>query len=171
MPIIPAGTFALAAQKLQRMVASSPTWQAAIAAANLDIAQANVFLKNVIGQAPRPFAIVSPGQQHGYKLIAGGFQNVLRPSGSLFLYLAQDTSPAGQQDIVQAEFEAANFFGQVIDDLAALAGADDPSSPDGSSHLALVSIDLETFSAVPEEQWPTLGQWYYAGYSVGWGDG
>lgn len=167
-----AGSFALPAYKLRRMVALSPTFAAAVAeiqppAAPLD----KVLLRDCVATDARPYAVLSSGQSHNYKLIAGGGQNVLRPDGSLGLYLAKDTPDEFKADPVTAEFDASSFFGLVIDEIAARAGADDPEAADGTSHLPITSISLQHFDESPEEYWNSFGRFWFAVYLVEWGDG
>lgn len=150
------------------MVASSPTFQAATGTTNFDDTEALVFMKSAIGDTPRPYAVVSPGQKHSYSQIAG--DSFLRASGGLFLYLTMDTNGENFDDAIAAEFAAASFFGSVVDDIANLSRADDPSSPYNESHLSIVGIELGDFSANPEDDWQSLGRFHYAAYMIEWGD-
>ena len=163
-----AGSFALPAEKLRRMIAASPTFQAATRTTNPDDAEALVFMKSAIGDTPRPYAVISPGQKHSFSQIAG--DAFLRASGGLFLYLTMDTNGENFDDAIAAEFAAASFFGSVIDDVMALSRADDPSSPFDESHLSIVNADLGDFSANPEDDWQSLGRFHYAAYLIEWGD-
>jgi hypothetical protein len=162
------GPLYLAAVKLQRMVALSANWQAAIGTADVPTATAAVHLKDVTADVPRPHAIVSPGEKLIYKPIAGGNQIVLSADGSLFLYLAIDVDAVNLADDLQAEYAAISFFGQVCDDVAALSAADDPGSADGTSHLAIVGIAMRGFYSNPEEEWQSLGRFFFAGFDVEW---
>lgn len=167
-----AGSFAVPAQKLKKMVGLSPTWRRFGAAVQrAPEAPDGIWLKSVPDEQPRPIAGISPGAQHNYKLIGGGSGNVLRPDGSLFLYLAIDTPVEFYDDPVQAEFFAASVFGQVIDEVALLAGDDDPQTEDGTGHLAITDIQMILFGESPEESWQSLGRFYMATYHIAWGDG
>ena len=164
----PVSAIAIATEKLARMVALSETFAAG---RTYPEARARVFRKNVIGLESRPFAVISPGEKHAFSLIAGGSQNHLRASGSLFLYLTRDTPEDFYNDSVAAEDDAANWFGLIAEQIAALSAADDPESFDGTSHLSIVSIERVIFDETPEDHWNSLGRFYFAGYSLDWGDG
>lgn len=162
-PITPVGSFAESAAKLRRMLAESPTWQTACGASGEAEALESIYLRYALGSAARPLAIISPGGTHQYNLIAGGAQNFLRPSGSVYLYMAVDSIEPYRDDPVEAEFYAANLFGQVIDDIAGLAGVDD--------RLSITGMALMDFDETPEEDWKSLGRFWFAAYTIDWGDG
>ena len=167
-----AGSFAVPALKLRRMVALSPTWKQAIAGLpSKPEAPDRVWLKNALGIEPRPLAVVSLGDEHSHYLIAGGDHNHLRPRGSLVLYLSIDTPPEFYEDAVSAEFFAGSFFGQVIDDVVAISAADDPDSEDGTSHLSIVGTRLQDFDETAYQDANSLSRFYWAAYAIAWGDG
>lgn len=166
------GSLCVPAHKLRRMVELSPAWQDAIRETDRPPDAPNrVWLRDVIGTVARPFAVVSVGAVHQLLLQFGGGRNYLRPNGQLFLFMTVDTSPLFYEDRVAAEFEAASLFGRVVDDVAELSAADDTESEDMTSHLAITSIELQQFGEVPEENWQSLGRWFFCGYTVNWGDG
>ena len=162
----PRSAIARAADKLCRMVALSETF-----AGNLSYpdALARVHRRDASADTDRPLAVVSPGDKHDFELIAGGSQNHLRASGSLFLYLARDTQRHVLHDRVLAEEDAANWFGSVIEQVAELSGCDDPESED--SHLSIVRISRTLFDECDEDHWNSLGRFYFAAYLIEWGDG
>ena len=158
-----------AAVKLRRMLSLSATFQAAVgftgdAASTLQ----RIGFKQLAGTEPRPYGIISSGEKLQYKQIAGGNQIVLNSSGSLFLYLAQDIDPENFDDDVAAEMNAVSFFGQVIDEIAALSAVDDTGSADGTSHLSIVSITMSTFAGNAEDTWKSMGRFLFAGFDVEW---
>ena len=163
---MPKGSFSLAAEKLRRMLALGPTFCAAIGAATMDEAETKIFLKSAVGDTPRPYAVISPGLTHIRSKIATGptADNV----GSLFLYLTLDTSRAFFEDLVAADFEAADFVGGIIDDLWALP-EDDPNSPFDESHLEITRTELQAFGCNPEDTWQSIGRFYTAVYHVEYG--
>lgn len=162
-PIAALGSFAEPVGKLRSMLANCASWQAGCHASGPAEALESIYLRNAVGTERRPLAVITPGFAHRYTLIAGGAQNYLRPAGSVYLYLARDTDPPYLEDLVEAEIAAANFFGQVIDDLILQAGEDDK--------LAIVSVDLIAFDESPEETWQSpSGRFWFAAYSIGWGD-
>lgn len=166
------GSLALPALKLRRMVELSPTWQQAIDGTDRPVdAPYRVWLRDVVGEVARPFAVVSIGGVHAYTLQYGGDQNYLRPSGQLFLFLTIDSPPEYNDDRVSAEFYASSILGSVIDDVVSLSAADDPGSEDGTSHLMITAARLEQFGENPEEHWQSLGRFFYMGYTFDWGDG
>lgn len=173
MPVAAQELVAIAAEKLRQMVAESATFQAEISAADRDAALTRVFVRNVLGEPTRPHAIVSMGDTLHFRIIGGGDQTYLRPDGSLFLYLARDTNPELYEDQVSAEWDAWNYFSAVLTEIADLAGADDPDSPftPQESHLGIVDMDVQNWGETKEEDWETLGRWYFAVVRVAWGDG
>ena len=165
---MPDSSLKLAARKLARMASLSETFRDGV---SVDFAADHmIFRRNVIGAEKRPYAIISPGDAHTLTLVGGGEQNQLRPSGSLFLYLAQDTPTHLYNDNVAAEDEMSNYFGAIIEEIADLAAADDTGSEDGTSHLAIVRMTRVAFDESDEKNWNSLGRFYFAGYLVEWGD-
>lgn len=158
----------LAAIKLQRMVSLSANFQAAVGAADAAHALTSIGMKQAQADKPRPYGIVSAGERLNYKFIAGGTQIQLAVAGSVFLYLACDVDPQYVEDDIQAEFAALSFFHQVIDDVASLSGLDDSGSADGTSHLNIMTIDQIVFGSNPQEEWQSLGRFYFAGFDCGW---
>lgn len=171
MPATAVSSLALAAQKLRRMVSLSATFQSATGTLTDTDAAAFVLEKLAGAQTVRPYAVVSFDEHYGHKLIAGGVQNQLRPFGSLLLYLTRDTDVNYYDDAISAGNTAMNFFGGVLDDVVALAAADDPGSADGTSHLAVTNTEMIDFNETAPETWNSLGRWFYGVFRVDWGDG
>jgi hypothetical protein len=166
------GSLATPALKLRRMVALSGNWQAAIEhVPRKPEAPDAVWLNAALGVEPRPFAVISPGESHGYDLIAGGDHNYMRARGSLSLFMTVDTPEEYWQDQVQAEFYAASLFGSVMDDVMSISAADDEVSEDGTSHLSIISADMQLFGETSKEDWNSLGRFYFCAYAIMWGDG
>jgi hypothetical protein len=171
MPVTPSGSFAVPQYLLRRMIAMSPTFQAARGVDNWTDALAGVKLKDVDPTLTnRPLVCVFTESLH-WRLIAGGAQNVLRPDGTLFMWVVQDVDPADYEDTETAAIKFGNFL-ELIDDVAALAGADqtlDSSFPD--SHLPINSISLIAQNESARELWKTeCGRFYWAAFAVQWGD-
>ena len=171
MPAAPLalGSFAAPALSLRRMVAASATFQRDLFVNNSLDAAERVFLRNVLGTERRPYATIEPGPRHEFNLIAGGQQNDLRPSGSLFLYLARDSSIPTSDDLIESAFENASVFGQIIDEIACKAAGEDPLDAE-FSYLPIVRIQMLAFDETPQECWQSLGRYWYAAYNVEWGD-
>lgn len=161
--VAPAGTLSEPASLLRAMVAASATFQTAVGASSATLALPHVLLRDALPGDRRPYCTINPGQKHGYSLVAGGAQNQLRPHGSLFLFLTIDTPPEHYLDRTQADYYAANFFGQVIDNVMAVAGAD--------NSLSITGSELLGWDETPEDDWNSLGRFYYAYYHIEWGDG
>ena len=170
-------TLSIVLAKLRRMVALSAAFQAALgisggtAEQRAALAAERVFLKSHVPDREQPFAVVSMGDSLDYQLVAGGDMNHLRPSGSVFLYLRRMTSPLYLEDRVSAEIDAWDFFSGVIEDVAAIAGADDANSEFGESHLSIIQMGLVGWGENPQEEWASSGRYYEAGILVNWGDG
>ena len=164
------GSFALPVLKLRRMVALSETFQREAGCQEHAAALDRVHLHNAIGNPNRPNAVVSPGDGHDYTLKSGGAQNYLRPSGSIFLYLSIDTPQEYYSDTVRAELYSGTFFGQVMDEVVSLSNADDPGSSDGTSHLSIAGATQIAFDESSEDDWESMGRFYWCGYLVRWGD-
>ena len=120
--VAPSGSLATPPYLLRRMVALSPTFQLACETSDFYDALARTFWKDADGNEPRPCATVNV-ESMGYRLIAGGGQNHLRPYGTLFLWLAQDVLEEHYNDDNASMLRFANFAGGVLDDVMALAGA------------------------------------------------
>ncbi len=159
----PAGSFALPAAKLRTMVSESSTFQTEGNHADATEALDKIFLRDAIETERRPMANIRIGQQFSYSMVSGGSQSFLRPSGELFLYLNREISVDHFNDQLSAEIDAANYFGQVIDDVVALSGKD--------VHLPIIGTQLMTFEPTDEDEWPTLGRFYYHVTAVQWGMG
>lgn len=166
---VPSGSFAEPAEKLRKMVALSDTFRMLTDTSSLAQALERVFLRESRDTDVRPFAVITTGEQHSYRLIGGGEQNWLRPSGSLLMFVEMDTPVAYQNDVTQADLWASTLFGRIADDVAALAGQDDRTGE--TSHLSITGMQLVEFMETPEEHWKSLGRYFYAVYSVQWGDG
>lgn len=158
---------AVAAEKLARMVALSPTFRGELSP---EAAAARIHRRFLHGAPARPAAAIGQADAHSLELIAGGAQNHLRESGQLVLYLTRDTPPEFHDDPLGAEADAANWFGAVARDVAALSAADDPTSPWGESHLAIVRMQRQALFENDEEDWNSLGRFFFTLYAVDWGD-
>lgn len=160
--LVLSGSDSLAAEGLARILADCPTWQRGCGVASAALARDFIYFRNAVGTVRRPYAVISPGDEHGYNLIAGGAQNYLRPDGNVFLYMAHDTEPPFVDDNVEAEFDATNFFGSVIDEIACQAGQDDK--------LSITNIRRAFLDETPETDWQSLGRYWFCGYFITWGD-
>ena len=157
---------AIAVEKLRRMCALSATFRGG---KTYDQAFLKTFKKNVDGSIPRPYACVGRGASMLWKSHSGGDHEFLIPSGSVFLFLSRDTNPDFYEDRIAAEEDADNWFGLVVSEIAALSGADDPESFDGSGHLVIQQINEIGFGENDDGQWSSMGRFYSAGYLVEWG--
>lgn len=167
------GTMGIACDKLARMVALSDNFQTKTQLSTYSQARERVYRRNVIGAADRPFAIVSQWDPHELKINAGGDRNYFIHGGELFLALYIDTPPEYYSDNILAETYADNFFSPVINDVAALANADDPTVADrvvaDEGHLDIREISRVAFSETAEENWKTIGRFWVGHYLVSWG--
>jgi hypothetical protein len=177
MPVTPVGSLSLPAAKLRRMVSLSASFQSEISTVHgVPATPAGVlpwiFMRRVVSTTPRPYACITIGDQHRYSLVAGGDQNYLRAAGGLYLFLAIPTNPLYFTDPVQAELDACNWFGEVVDEIVEIAAQDDTSSSDGTGHLAIVRVDLiiPTLGENPEEEWQDVGRFFSGLWSLHWGD-
>lgn len=164
---IPAATstFALAAEKLRTMFAASTTFQGEAGGATG--AAGHVYFESIpdpTAGAAYPFPIVSIGFTENYRqrIIAGGEQNQLRPSGVLTYSIMRKTPATYINENAAAVIDFWNFTGNVLDEVAALAGWDD--------NLSIVAIDnVDSFEA-DAKYWDTLGKFWIANGLVYWGD-
>jgi hypothetical protein len=169
--VTPVGPLALPPYLLRRMVALSPTFQAGCELTDFDKALARTFWKDAEGNEPRPCATVNHTDQ-SYRLIAGGGQNYLRPRGGLMLWVGQDILEEHYDDNNASMLRFSNFFGGIIEDVINLSGADqtaDTLVPD--SHLAITGSTSLMMSINPEEEWATIGRFWWGGVVFEWGDG
>jgi len=115
---------------------------------------------------PRPLFVVGLTEDFRYHMIAGGERNQLRPHGTLAFYGIRNTPSqyvtANSCDYPAAEINHMNFFGGVLDDIAALAGWDD--------NLSVTDIEMKTFGEVEPSYWSELGRFYFCTGAIYWGD-
>ena len=115
---------------------------------------------------PRPLWIVGLTDDFRYRMIAGGGQNQLRPSGTLAYFGIRNTPEVyingTECDYSAAEIDHMNFFGAVLDEVAAMAGDDD--------RLSITDIVNHDFAEVDAKYWDQLGRFYFCSGVVSWGD-
>lgn len=123
-------------EKLVRLVAESQTWQDWCGVVTPEAARARIFRNRAVflnHALERPYAIASWTDDFEYREASGGSKVWLLPAGTLWLYLTDRyRHPDSENNLL--EFE--NRVGQVLADLAALAGVDD--------HLAVRNIKTDT---------------------------
>lgn len=167
------GAMGIACDKLARMVALSARFQTETQTNGYAQSREFVYRKNVVGIKNPPFAIVAQDDIHELSLIAGGGQNYFVHGGELFLGLYISTPREYYSDNILAETYADNFFGPVIDEVAALANADDPTAADrvvaDEGHLDIRGITRMVFTETDEQKWKTLGRFWVGYYKVTWG--
>lgn len=169
--VVPAGPVSLPIYLLRRMVAKSATFRAAVGASTTAEALEHIYVKEVDDTERRPCAVICT-EGTRYQVIAGGSQVQLRADGEVFLYLTMDTPEAYFDDPTNAFLHFANFFGGVIDDVAALSGADqteDSTFPD--SDLSITGIRDLPCMECPREMWASLGRYWLGAWVISWGDG
>lgn len=146
------------------MLAASTQWQALTAGNSLhypDDAPNGVFLRQVGAEVPAPWASIQLGQELQYKLVAGGGQNQLRPTGSLLLIL-QTPTPPELTDAIQQELYGADAHALVVEQLIEQAAQDDL--------LAIVECNLLAFGPPPVEDQPAVGMDFESVWQIRWGD-
>lgn len=157
----------LAAQSLQAMFARSATLQSEAGAS----AGTRVHFgatPNLSDQSayPRPLVIIGFTEDYRQHMIAGGERNQLRSSGTLTFFGIRNTPSAyitgDSCDYSAAEVDHMNFFGSMLEDVAALSGWDD--------NLSVTDIALRDFAEVDAKHWKELGRFYIASGLVFWGD-
>ena len=169
---IPAATsvHAIAAEKLRTMFSRS-TVQQGESGGSESAALSHVYFgatPNLENQTayPRPFWIIGLTDDVRHRLVAGGGQNQLRPSGSLVFFGIRNTPniyiTGADCDYSAAEIDHMNFFGGVLDDVAALAGDDD--------NLSVTEIVTRDFAEVDAKFWDQLGRFYFISGVIQWGD-
>lgn len=160
--------------KARKMVALSSEFQAQTGSSDVDEAHQHVYTKDVFGEAtPRPAAVVSVGDSLRYGQVGGGSWNYMRKAGNIGLFLVRDTPKRYHTDQNAAEVDAWNFFGQVLDDVADLSAKQDDTSEfdPKESHLPITRIDVTNFGENDEEDWPSVGRFFFLSAILEWGDG
>lgn len=169
MPVIPTAANALAIYKLRRMIGKSAAWQNQSGFANAEQARKAVRIKDFDFEDNRPNACISE-TDFGWQTIAGGGQLFLRPSGSLFLYLAVDTPKQYAHDEQESFLFVSDFFGNVIEDIADVSELDQTTDTDVSdSELNIHTITLIGIEETPRENWNAVGRFWHTGYQLEWG--
>lgn len=169
--VTPTGPIALPPYLLRRMVALSPTFQTGCETADFYDALARTFWKDADGSEQRPCATINHDSL-SYRLIAGGMQNQLRAQGALFLWIGQDVLEEHFHDDNASMLRFTKFFGDVVDEVVALSGQDqtaDTLVP--NSHLAITGAHGLVISLNPQEEWATVGKFWWGGCVIEWGDG
>ncbi|QDU82676.1 hypothetical protein Pla110_44370 [Polystyrenella longa] len=161
------GPFAIAVAKLRRMLSLSTTFQLARGVVNEQDALSFIHTRDYRMNPERPLGIVHPGSTFGYQKVSGGAQYQLQPHGVVELYLSIDVPAEYQNDEIQADLFAADYFSNIITDIAALSAAEDPESD--TSHLDITNADLSFYACTDKEDWPTIGQFYFAYILFQWG--
>jgi hypothetical protein len=172
------GSLAIAADKLAKLVALCPTFQAGRShAQTLAESVEWGYRETPVGEREpsRPFAVIDIPPIHNYREVAGGDRNYLRPDGGLFLYFELDW-PADYPDLIRARKFAAGWVSRIVDELAEFAGRDVSASLggaflDGSGDLPITAISMEFFGHDDPDETPLEERKFAAGYSVLWGDG
>lgn len=115
---------------------------------------------------PRPLLIIGFTEDYRQRMIAGGGQNQLRPSGTLTYFGIRNTPSVyitgTDCDYSAAEVDHMNFFGAVLDDVAAIAGDND--------NLSITEIINRDFAEVDAKFWDQLGRFYFCSGVIHWGD-
>lgn len=115
---------------------------------------------------PRPLIIIGLTEDFRWHMIAGGERNQLRPNGTLAYFGLRNTPTiyitGADCDYAAADIDHMNFFGGVLDDVAALAGWDD--------NLSVTDIVNRDFAEVDAKYWKELGRYYFASGLILWGD-
>lgn len=127
-----------------------------------------VYVKAPTSDAEMPFAVIA-AQPVTWRTYSGGAQNHMRPSGELWLFLQCGPSPNVPEECnVDRRREAADWFDEVVEDVAALSAADDED--DGTSHLAINDITPSGFDEeTPEATQTSSGVVYWSTWVVQWG--
>jgi len=154
----PAGRLMLAQNYLKATLAASATFQTWVEAEDATEALGSIHHDGLPDPtdpdkgytaaeltALRPYALIWTQEQAGFSLARTAYET-WQESGRLKLLLIQDVPAAIATDIAEADLRWKNTIGQIIDDLAALAG--------GAGYLAIARIDLDDgpFRLVPDKQ-------------------
>lgn len=159
-----------AAEKLREMFAQSSTLQSACGG-SVNAAAAHVYFgatPKLDDQTayPRPLIIIGLSEDFRYHMIAGGERNQMRPEGTLNFFGIRNTPSTyitgSDCDYTAAETDHMDFFGGVLDDIAAISGWDD--------NLSVTDIWMKDFAEVEAKFWQELGRFYFCGGVISWGD-
>lgn len=166
---VPTMPDAVAMHKLRKMVSLSPTLQgrSGLSATGL---YDRVFFLTADGDLTDPVVLIDVAES-SQKFKAGGGRNFLYPAGSLELIIefVPNTDYSSEND---KRLEAADIMSGIMQDIADLAGADDPSSEDGNGHLTINSITSVSFGMEPARTTvSSTGRRVWCLYQVGWGMG
>lgn len=151
------GVFSAPAASLREILLISEAFQADLPQGV--IAADRVFTRENKGD--RTFAVIAPGTGVRSTQIAGGSRSYHMLSGQLVLVLERNTNPEYYEDKVQADFDAGNFFGAVLDDIVLRSGDD--------QFLNMLEINLVDWGETHETMWNTLGRFYTAMIEINWG--
>ncbi len=170
MAVTPAGSVALPIYLVRRMLALCATFQTLVGATTAAQAREHIFMKDTEGTERRPCAVIT-SQGTSFRLLAGGGQNQLRSSGTVFLWLAADSDPDDENNNVDGCLRFANIHGKIGDELAALSNVDqtaDTTVP--NSHLSITSMTDIAPNETPPELWDSYGRFWWSAWIIEWGD-
>lgn len=170
--------------QLRRMVALSAAFQAKVDD-DYDACLARVMYEGVPNDslaeseestapsADKPFAsiwLVSTG----WRMVAGGSQNHLVPTGMLHLYLLTPRVEVASEGWNDARLEAVQFLGNWEADIVALFGADDTSAGTkaivGEGHLAGTLSDTPSHEHVAKQIRDSAGDFFFRHVAISYGD-
>lgn len=161
------GAKGLAITKLRRMLSLSDALQTKTGLSESELLE-RVYLRSAPVDAQMPFAVIGSSPLR-WVVPSGGDQNHMRPSGVLMLMIQCEPDESQDSEIDQRH-EAEDFLDSVIADVAGLSAADDASSEDGTSHLAINNIEPDgPMMEVPEETAGATGRFYWATWTIDWG--
>ena len=181
----PSGPMSLAKQRLRVLLANSSTWQTWTGTANATAALETIYI-NALAPPPnknkytlaqlealRPFAIVETSESGGFKkdAIAGGIGFVFDESGQIVLSIEANTAEGDVDDPSEAMIKFENNLGNVISEMATLAGTTGTINVDSNPNYLNVneiSVEMGPMRSV-EDVKNTEGDFHFAVAIIGWG--
>lgn len=155
---------------LRRMVSLSSTFQTLVGATTAAQAIEHIYCKDTDGTERRPCAVIMHGRT-GYSLTAGGMQNQLRPSGSVYLWLFVDRDEDDIDNNADGILRFGNVAGGVTDDVVNLAGVDQTTDTTVTgSHLQITSVSSVDIGETHPELRDSMGWFWWAEIVFEWGD-
>ena len=184
MPTAPSGPISLVEQRLKVLLANSATWQTWTGSANATAALDTIYLNALPKPAAadgyaldelqtyRPFAVIATDEAEGFAKakFAEGSSFSFDESGRMTLTIEADIAAGDVDDDAEASMKFKNNLGNVLAEIAALAGTEGTIEVDGNPmylRVTNISVDAGPYRS-DEDQVPTEGDFYMVQIGIEW---
>jgi len=160
----PTSTHGIALAQLKKLLAQSTTFRNAVGGTEAGVNN-HVHFGRQTGTPPRPFALIELESGEGVAFSFGAGNQIVA-EGSLLVRFERDavlTDP-------DPYHEAVDWFGNVVDDVNALAAHGDATTAFDLTHLPLLTAAIRRVGENDRSTWHSLGRFFAAETLWTWGD-